>query len=828
MTEIRNVEQELRRFRIRVAAAALFTVICFGLLFARFFWLQVHKHEQYSAKAEDNRISVAPIEPNRGIIMDRNGVVLARNYSAYTLEVTPSKLTDTLDNTIEELSALIEIQPRDRRRFKRLMEESRSYESLPIRSQLSDEEVAKFSAHRFRFPGVDVRARLFRQYPMGESASHVVGYIGRISQRDQERIEAMDIANDSDGAIFDPRKDADNYKGSNYIGKIGLEQSYETELHGLTGFEEVEVSAGGRAIRTLSTSPSTPGNNLILSLDIRLQQLAEALYGDRRGALVAIEPETGDILAFVSKPTYDPNLFVEGIDTATWNELNGSPDKPLLNRPLRGTYPPGSTYKPFMALAALTTGKRTAQWGMPDPGFFTLGNHTFRDDKPGGHGWVDMQTSIVQSCDTYYYALARDMGVNAIHDFMKPLGFGQITGIDIEGESRGILPSTEWKRKAYRKPEQQRWYDGETISLGIGQGYNSFTILQLAQATSIIVNNGVVMKPHLVKAVENSVTRQRKLTVPKESYRIPFRQADIDVIKKAMVAVTHSGTAARVFAGASYESAGKTGTAQTYSLGKNEKYNHHALEERKRDHALYSAFAPVDKPRIAIALIVENAGFGAQHAAPIARKLMDYYLTGKWPADLADIAPPAAERAGGLPPVDTPSVFTTGHTASIASATGMANSMPPASSPHASHEANALAASIPASVPAAVTAAVMAAQTGSRAGGRTQEQAPKQEEAQEQEQEHDHEHGDHEGHDHGQAPGSAAGGTELTPAMRMLEALGTLPRPHAPAASHVPAIGPASAPTTPAARPKPVPKPQLQPKPTTRPVAAATGAGTSH
>ncbi|MFJ4293556.1 penicillin-binding protein 2 [Cupriavidus sp. NPDC089707] len=710
MTEIRNVELEIGRFRIRVAAAALFSVICFGLLFARFLWLQWYKHDQYSAKAEDNRISVAPIEPNRGIIMDRNGIVLARNYSAYTLEITPSKLTDTLDNTIEGLSTLVDIQPRDRRRFKRLMEESRSFESLPIRSQLTDAEVARFSAQRFRFPGVDVRARLFRQYPLGESASHVIGYLGRISQRDQERIEAMDEANDADSAKYDPRKDADNYKGTNYIGKIGLEQSYETELHGLTGFEEVEVSAGGRPIRTLSTSPATPGNNLILSLDIRLQQLAEALYGDRRGALVAIEPTTGDILAFVSKPTFDPNLFVEGIDTNTWNELNGSPDKPLLNRPLRGTYPPGSTYKPFMALAALTSGKRTAAWGMSDPGFYTLGNHTFRDDKPGGHGWVDMHSSIVHSCDTYYYALARDMGVNGIHDFMKPLGFGQITGIDIEGESRGILPSTDWKRKAYRKPEQQKWYEGETISLGIGQGYNSFTILQLAQATSVIVNNGKVMKPHLVKAVEDAVTRKRTLTVPKESYTIPFKQADIDVVKRAMVAVTHSGTAARVFAGAAYESAGKTGTAQTYSLAKGEKYNHHALAEHKRDHSLYTAFAPADQPKIAIALIVENAGFGAAVAAPIARKLMDYYLTGKWPADLEAIAPPAGERVAGRPPVDTPSVFTTGQTASIASATVMSSGAPPASGAAASAVAAASGAQpvTPEAIAAALNAGAIA------------------------------------------------------------------------------------------------------------------------
>ena len=359
-----------------------------------------------------------------------------------------------------------------------------------------------------------------------------------------------------------------------------------------------------------------------------------------------------------------------------------------------------------MALAALTTGKRTAAWGFHDPGSFTLGNHTFRDDKPGGHGWVDMNASIVQSCDPYYYMLARDMGVNGIHDFMKPLGFGQITGIDIEGESRGILPSTDWKRRAYRKPEQQKWYDGETISLGIGQGYNSFTILQLANATSILVNNGIAMKPHLVKAVEDSVSRERELTVPKESYRLPLKQSDIDVIKRAMVGVTHSGTAARAFAGAAYESAGKTGTAQTFTMGKNEKYNHHALDERKRDHALYTAFAPADNPKIALAMIVENAGFGGAVAAPIARKVMDYYLTGKWPEELANIAPPASERAGGKPPVDTPSVFTTGHTASIASATVMGASEAAATSEGASVPAARVAARAGASATAA--SAVMA------------------------------------------------------------------------------------------------------------------------
>ncbi len=357
-----------------------------------------------------------------------------------------------------------------------------------------------------------------------------------------------------------------------------------------------------------------------------------------------------------------------------------------------------------MALAALELGKRTPQWGMADPGSFTLGNHTFRDDAPGGHGWVDMYRSIVVSCDTYYYKLANDMGVNAIHDFMKPLGFGQITGIDIEGERTGILPSTEWKRKAYKRPEQQRWYDGETISLGIGQGYNNFTILQLAHAVATLANNGGVMKPHLVKAIEDSVSKSRALTVPTESYRIPIKQANIDVIKHAMAGVVQAGTAAKAFAGAQYAAAGKTGTAQVFSLGKGEKYNHHAIPEYKRDHALFEAFAPADHPKIAVALIVENAGFGATSAAPIARAVFDYYLQGKWPAELAATAPKPQPQ----PPVDTPSVFSTGKTATIASATAM---------PHAAAEAAAQnAAQAAASGAAAATAAKATAGAASAPG----------------------------------------------------------------------------------------------------------------
>ncbi|MCG5075920.1 penicillin-binding protein 2 [Paraburkholderia tagetis] len=643
MTEFKDTQQQLTKFRLRVAAAGLFVFVCFGLIAFRFLWLQVWNHNKYSLQADENRISVAPIVPNRGIITDRNGVVLAKNYSAYTLEITPSKLTDTLDNTIDELSTVIPIDARDRRRFKKLLEDSKNFESLPIRTRLTDDEVARFTAQRFRFPGVEVRARLFRQYPLGTTAAHVIGYIGRISQRDQERIDDMSDKNDSDPEHYDPRLDANNYKGTDYIGKIGVEQSYETELHGLTGFEEVEVTAGGRPVRTLKRTQATPGNNLVLSLDIGLQQVAEQAFAGKRGALVAIEPSTGDILAFVSAPSFDPNSFVDGIDQQTWDALNNSPDHPLLNRPLHGTYPPGSTYKPFMALAALTLHKRTPQWGFPDPGYYMFGGHRFNNDVRSGQGWVDMNKAIMVSNDTYFFMLAHDLGVDAIANFMKPLGFGQLTGIDIAGEARGILPSTEWKRKAYRKPEQQKWYEGETISLGIGQGYNSFTILQLAHATATLADNGVLMKPHLVKEIESPITKAQHLTVPSESGRLNVKQSDIDVVKRGMEGVTMnpSGTAYKIFANAPYTSAGKTGTAQVFSL-QGAKYQAHALAEHLRDHALFIAFAPADKPQIAVALVVENGGWGAQAAGPIARSVLDYWLVDRLKPGVVQAAVAAA------------------------------------------------------------------------------------------------------------------------------------------------------------------------------------------
>jgi len=606
-----------------VLVAVALVALTFLLLIVRLIYLQIWRYEDFREQAENNRISVVPIVPNRGVITDRNGVVLASNYSAYTLEINASKLNQPEDMVIDQLSEIIEIQPRDRKRFKKLREESKSFESVPLRTRLTDEEVARFAVQRYRFPGVDIRARLFRNYPYGELASHVIGYIGRINQTEKEKIEDDD--------------ETGNYHGTDYIGKLGIEHSFERELHGITGFHEMETSAGGRVMRRLSSSAATPGKTVVLSIDIKLQKLIEDLFGKRRGALVAMDPSTGEILAFVSKPTFDPNLFVEGIDSDNWKLLNESPDKPLLNRALRGTYPPGSTYKPFMGLIALETGKRTPQQAFYDPGYFMFGDHRFRDDKEGGHGSVDMYRSIVQSCDTYYYMLARDMGVDLIHDQMQPLGFGQLTGIDIAGEAKGILPSTEWKRKTYRRPEHQRWYSGETISLGIGQGYNSFTMLQLAQATSILVNQGVKMRPHLVRQVIDPVTKSVLELSNDAGVKLQLNPEHTETIKKALEGVNQEGTSAASFVGAAYTSGGKTGTAQVYTVKQNEKYSASRLDERLRDHALFISYAPAQAPKAVVAMVVENAGFGAQNAAPIARRVFDYLLMQQYPS-IADIA----------------------------------------------------------------------------------------------------------------------------------------------------------------------------------------------
>ncbi len=644
MANLGNNDKNMHQFRNRIVALGIFVLVCFLILLIRFVWLQVVSYDKYAAKAEDNRVTIVPTMPERGLILDRNGVVLASNYSAYTLEITPAKIEGKLEEVIDKLATFIDISDLDRKRFKRRMEESKRYDSVILKSKLSDQEVARFIVQRFRFPGVEVQARTFRQYPMGQVASHAIGYISRMSQRDIDNLD---------------EDEAQNYIGTTHYGKEGIEQSYERILHGVTGYEKMEVSASGRAVRLLESRPTVPGSNIVLSIDIGLQKTVEQAFGNRRGALVALEPSTGEVLAYVSKPTFDPNLFVDGIDHQNWDALNNSPNRPLLNRPIRGAYPPGSTYKPFMAMGALELKYRTPEQGISDPGYFQYGDHKFRDDAKRGHGYVTMYNSIVVSCDTYYYILARDMGVDVIHDFMMQFGFGQKTGIDLVGERAGVLPSKEWKRNAYKKTSQQEWYSGETISLGIGQGYNTFTPVQMAFATALLSNNGVAARPHLVKEIEDPVTHERKPVTTETIHLDHMKQAHFEVIKRAMVGVARGGTGRKVFGGAPYSTGGKTGTAQVFTVAQDRSYKSYYLSEFKRDHALYIAFAPADKPRIAVAVIVENAGFGADSAAPIARRALDYFMAGKTNGSAGAGGASGKGKAkkpaeDGTPPSDTP------------------------------------------------------------------------------------------------------------------------------------------------------------------------------
>ncbi len=613
-TVLYSAQEGTTRFQRRVLAVAALVLLCFGLLIWRLHILQVQRHEALARQAESNRTAIVPIVPHRGEILDRNGVVLATNYKAYTLEITPSRIGRPIDELIDELAQVVPIGVRDRRRFRRQRADLRSFDSLPIRVRLTDVEVARLAGQLYRWPGVEIKARLFRTYPLGELGSHLIGYIGRINAKEKSALEASE--------------DAANYRGTDYIGKLGIESSYERLLHGTTGVEQVETSSGGHAVRLLDRRGAHSGDSLVLSVDIRLQQLVEQLYGTRRGALVAIDPRNGEILAFVSKPTFDPNLFVEGIGQADWSALNESIDRPLLNRALRGTYPPGSTYKPFMALAGLESGKRTPQAVTLDRGAWSFGGHTFRGHATGA---VNLYSSIVRSSNVYYYQLANDLGVNAIHDHMKPLGFGQITGIDLPGEVRGVLPSTEWKRRTYRRPEQQKWYAGETISLGIGQGYNNFTMLQLAGATATLAAGGVRHIPHLGRARIDALTGRIEPLPQPPGQRLGVKEENVRLVRRGMVGVAQEGTSRRVFAGAPYISGGKTGTAQAVSLGRRSLGTR--LAERQRDHAVYIAFAPADAPRIAVAAIVENAGFGAISAAPVVRRVLDYWLLGRWPSE---------------------------------------------------------------------------------------------------------------------------------------------------------------------------------------------------
>ncbi|MCW5593348.1 MAG: penicillin-binding protein 2 [Burkholderiales bacterium] len=612
---LRDQRAELNVFRSRLTVAGFLALAAFALIASRFVWLQVIQREHYHTLAEANRISVVPVVPNRGLILDRNGEVLAANYSAYTLEITPGKVGN-VERAIDELAQVIEVSARDRRRFKRLQEESKNFESLPIRTRLTEEEVARFAVNRYRFPGFEIKARLFRSYPHGDIASHAVGYIGRINEADVRRIEAAGLAT--------------NYKGTDHIGKLGIEGAYEKELHGVTGSEQVEIDAGGRAIRALSRSEPQSGNNLVVTLDVRLQRVAEEAFQDYRGALVALDPKTGDVLALVSRPGFDPNLFVDGIDPANWDALNNSPDKPLNNRALRGQYPPGSTIKPFMALAALTYGRRTPEYTIADPGHWMLPgvSRPFRDWKPGGHGMVNMHRSIVISCDTYYYGLANDLGVDAIHRFMTQFGFGSRTGVDIDGELPGLQPSTDWKWQRFK----QKWYAGDTISVGIGQGYWLATPMQLAAAVATLANGGTPVHPRLVRAVQDARTQQIRELPVRNGEALALKPEHLELVRAAMIDVTRpGGTATRAGQGAPYLVAGKTGTAQVVGMKSGEKYDEKRVKEHHRDHALFIAYAPADDPKIALALLVENGGHGGSTAAPIAREVFDYYLLAKRP-----------------------------------------------------------------------------------------------------------------------------------------------------------------------------------------------------
>ena len=625
-----NPEEEFQRYRRRMEIGGIVVAVMLLGLFSRFVWLQVVQFDRYHALAENNRIALVPAPPSRGVLYDRMGTVLAHNYAAYTLEITPSK-ADKLDPVIDQLSQIVHIEAGDRKRFKKLLAESKNFESIPLRNQLSEEEAARFAVNRYRFPGVEVKARLFRQYPFGESFSHVVGYIGRIGERDVEHLE-------TEGVLA-------NYRGTDHIGKLGAEASYEKWLHGRTGIEKVETDSSGRAVRVLSRTAPVSGHNLWLHLDSRLQQVAEKAFGEYRGALVALDPRNGGVLALVSKPGFDPNLFIDGIDVATWKELNDAFERPLINRALRGIYPPGSTIKPFMGLAGLELGLRSPGDAISDPGYFSLpgSSHRYRDWKKEGHGNVDLKKSITVSCDTYYYGLARDMGIERMAGFLGQFGFGQKSGVDLDGELSGLLPTPEWKARRFKQP----WWPGETVIAGIGQGYMLASPMQLAVATMALANKGVIYKPQLIRAWQDPVSGKLSYAAPQIAGKIPLKPRNLQLVREAMIDVMlPGGTAAMAGAGAPYLIAGKTGTAQVKGIKQGARYDESRTAAHHRDHALFIAYAPADNPKIVLAVMVENGGHGGSTAAPIARKIMDYWLLGKLPAIYAPetLMEPAEEQ----------------------------------------------------------------------------------------------------------------------------------------------------------------------------------------
>lgn len=600
-----------RRMVVRTVIAAVVVVTLFSILGARLWYLQVVRYEGLAAQADQNRVAVVPLAPRRGEVIDRKGEVIARNLRDYTLTITPAYASRDLEALLDELSTVVYVSARDKRRFLNTVGHSSRYRSHLLRNNLNEVEAAWFAAHAYRFPGVNLEARWVREYPQNDTAAHVIGYVGRISSADEERLEEQ-------GRLG-------NYRGTSVIGKKGVELTWEEVLHGQTGLEEVEVTASGRPVRVLNRIEPVPGSDLRLSIDLGLQRYAEQLFTGYRGALVAIEPATGEVLAFVSSPSFNPNLFIDGIDSESWRKLNESDDHPLINRPLFGTYPIGSTYKPFVALAALELGKRDPKERIYDPGYFEFGGQRFRNAGGAAYGHTDMHRALVVSSDTYFYSLGPEIGVDSLHEFSKQFGFGQKTGIDLEGERKGILPSREWKRNHFADPENRHWYAGETVSVAVGQGYNSFTLLQLAQATAVLANDGVYMVPHVVKEIIDPITGKAEIINNEPDHVIDLKPEHLEIIKNALVDVTRTGTARMAFSDAPYQAAGKTGTAQVFSL-RGTKYKAEEIEERLRDHALFMAYAPAENPQIALALIVENAGWGASVAAPMARKIFDYWL----------------------------------------------------------------------------------------------------------------------------------------------------------------------------------------------------------
>ncbi|MBK1700909.1 penicillin-binding protein 2 [Thiococcus pfennigii] len=601
----------------RLVVAGVVVVLALMALIARLFHLQVADHAYYSTLSEDNRVRIEPLPPTRGLIYDANGVLLADNYPTHSLEMVLDKVDDP-EATIAELAQILTIDEADRRRFERLRRQLRRYEGVPIRLRLNDEEIARFAVDAHRFPGVDVRAELVRYYPLAEHTAHVLGYVGRINEVEMRRI------------------DASAYAGTHFIGKGGLEKAYEDLLHGRVGHRQVEVNARGRVQRVLTSQLPVPGRDLHLFLDIYLQQEAAAALGERRGALVAIDPRTGGVLALVSRPSFDPNLFVEGISQADYDALLGSLDQPLFNRAVRGQYPPGSTVKPFIGLGGLAAGVVTFRQEKWCPGHYSLPGHThrFRDWKRGGHGRVNMERAIVESCDVYFYDLAHQLGIDRLHEALAGFGFGARTGIDVAGELGGLLPSRAWKRAA----RGQSWYPGETLILGIGQGYFLATPLQLAAATAALAARGEYRVPRVVRTTRAPADAVPEATLAAGHSIAQARARDWEDVIEAMANVIEgpAGTARQIRHPA-YRIAGKTGTSQVFSLGQTQRYRAEEIEERLRDHALFVAFAPVAEPRIAVAVIVENGGGGGAVAAPVAAQVIDAYLS----------RPQVLEAAGG-------------------------------------------------------------------------------------------------------------------------------------------------------------------------------------